>query len=80
MIYHIDLSVRAALHWSEDEWQERVTIFSDEDGQPLTVYQAKEFLMDELKRGHELLPVGDCDNFDFEHGCQGHEEQNNDKN
>lgn len=29
--------------------------------------------MDKLAAGHEVIPVGDCDNFDFKEGCQGHE-------
>jgi hypothetical protein len=33
----------------------------------------REFLMDQLVEGHEVLPTGDgCDNFDWKRGCQGH--------
>ena len=26
----------------------------------------------ELAKGHAFLPIGNCDNFDAEKGCQGH--------
>lgn len=73
--YHVAFSIRGGLHWSDQEWQENVNIFTDEEGKPMTIAQAKEALMDELKKGFEVLPMTKCDNFDPEHGCQGHENE-----
>lgn len=29
-------------------------------------------LCDELAKGRRVLPLGECDNFDYQTGCQGH--------
>jgi hypothetical protein len=43
------------------------------DGKPLeTVKQVREFFTEQLAQGHEVLPLGDCDNFDYKTGCKGH--------
>lgn len=43
------------------------------DGHTLfTVKEVKSFLQDHLNAGHEVLPMGDCDNFDYKTGCRGH--------
>lgn len=47
-------------------------VFTDDKGNPLSPHDAREFLFDELSQGHEVIPVGECDNFDFKNGCQGH--------
>jgi len=42
----------------------------------MTPREAEDFLMDELAKGHEVIPICDCDNFDFKEngGCQGHDD------
>lgn len=43
------------------------------DGHTLfTLKEVKSFLQDHLNAGHEVLPIGDCDNFDYKTGCRGH--------
>lgn len=43
------------------------------DGKPLnTAKQVRKMLQDELALGHEVIPMGDCDNFDWKTGCKGH--------
>ena len=43
------------------------------DGHTLnTVREIKNFLQGQLDMGREVLPMGDCDNFDYQTGCQGH--------
>lgn len=45
-----------------------------DDGRVLdTVKEVKQFLREEIKKGHEVLPCGDCNNFDYKTGCKGHE-------
>ena len=34
--------------------------------------EARDVLMDELANGHDFIPFGHCDNFDFKSGCKGH--------
>lgn len=43
------------------------------DGKPLqTVPEVRQFLRDQLALGRKVLPMGDCDNFDYQKGCRGH--------
>lgn len=45
------------------------------DGRTLmTVPEIKAFFREQLEFGHKVIPCGDCDNFDWETGCKGHEE------
>lgn len=73
-IYHIHLDVRGSLLWDDKSWEENISLFSNEKNEPITVFDAKNFLMDELSKNHQVIPIGNCRNFDFEHGCQGHED------
>lgn len=52
-------------------------MFKHDDGRSMTPEEARDCLLDELARGHELIPIGTCDNFDYSAGggCRGHEEQ-----
>ena len=60
-------------------------VFEDDNGNVLSLEQARESLFDELAKGHELIPCGICTNFDYsEKGCLGHsaeemKEQTNDQ-
>lgn len=38
-----------------------------------TVKEVKDFLKECLKKGWKMLPCGDCDNFDYQTGCKGHQ-------
>lgn len=69
---HLSLSVRGALlNWSDRQFE---GVFSHDDGRPMTMNEAKNALLDELAKGHEVIPCSpDCDNFDFGgKGCLGH--------
>ncbi len=69
-LIHMCLDVRGALaNWSDREMR---GVFKDKDGRVLSVREAKDFLMDEIAKGHRVIPIGDCDAFDFETGCPGH--------
>jgi hypothetical protein len=43
-----------------------------------TVSEIRAFLKHQLALGRKVLPMGDCDNFDYQTGCKGHivEEEN----
>jgi hypothetical protein len=50
-----------------------LSVFQHNDGRPMTRGEAIDFLIDHIRKGHDYLPVGDCDNFDWKKGmCQGH--------
>lgn len=43
------------------------------DGNTLnTVKEIRSFLQEQLDMGRRVLPMGDCDNFDYQTGCKGH--------
>ena len=43
------------------------------DGKTLkTVKEVKDFLRGQLALGRRVLPMGECDNFDYQTGCKGH--------
>lgn len=69
MIRHVALNVRGALAWPKRELKGLLT---DNDGRKLSPDQARSALMDMLSQGIELLPIGDCDGFDYKTGCAGH--------
>ena len=46
--------------------------FVREDGKPCTHEEAIDYLMDCLSKGWEVIPMGECDNFDYKEGCKGH--------
>jgi len=48
-------------------------LFKHPDGtRSMTPDEARDVLLDELAKGHEYIPFGACDNFDFTSGCKGH--------
>lgn len=70
-IVHMCLDVRGALmNWSDREFR---GVFKHDDGRPMSVREAKNALMDEIAKGHEVIPcVNDCEGFDYKTGCPGH--------
>jgi hypothetical protein len=72
---HMAVSVRGMLSWPTREAKRMLKSILKADGSPYrTVDELREALMDELSRGHEVLPLGNvCDGFDFKDGCPGHE-------
>lgn len=38
----------------------------------MTAKEVKAFLREQLALGRRVLPMGDCDNFDYQTGCRGH--------
>ena len=66
---HLHLSVKSVLHWPKKDLK---GLLITEDGKRMTADEAFDALLDELTKGNEVLPMGDCDNFDFKKGCMGH--------
>ena len=72
-IVHCCLDVRGAL--KSFNKRQLAGLFKRPDGTRLTADEAKDHLFDQLAAGREVLPFGDCDNFDYKKGCQGHPEK-----
>lgn len=71
-ITHLCLDVRGALHnWSDRQMK---GVFNHDDGRKMTPHEAREALMDEIAKGHEVIPCGPvCEGFDYQTGCPGHD-------
>jgi hypothetical protein len=73
---HLCVSVREVLFKTDielvDEYRDRII---KDDGTALrNAVEIRNFFMDELSLGHEVIPFdGPCDGFDYVHGCPGHE-------
>lgn len=70
---HLCLSVRGALNQTKAEMKRMASSITVDGKRLKTADEVREFLLDELAQGHELLPFGECDNFDWKTGCKGHE-------
>lgn len=70
--YHVHLCVRGYLRGASKH--ELAGMFQRQDGTPLSAEEAREYLMDCLAEGKELLPLSsECEGFDYrEKGCPGH--------
>ena len=72
MRYHMCMSVRGALNWDKKTLKRNAKGFTNKDGKTMTPDEVRAALMDELSKGREVIPLGECDNFDFKTGCKGH--------
>jgi hypothetical protein len=67
-IIHCCLSIEGSIRNAKD-LRGCITV----DGKTLTtVKEVKNFLQGQLDMGRSVLPMGDCDNFDYQTGCRGH--------
>lgn len=66
---HVCLSIEGAIRNAKD-LKGCITL---DDGRVLnTVAEIREFMRVQLAMGRKVLPIGDCDNFDYQTGCKGH--------
>ena len=70
--YHLCVSVRGALRKPLSQLK---GMMIDDKGRSLSGAEVRDALMEELAQGHEKISIGDCDNFDYKKGCQGHEQK-----
>jgi hypothetical protein len=45
---------------------------TDKNGHPVSGKDFRKYLRDSLKKGWKVIPMGECDNFDYQNGCLGH--------
>lgn len=65
---HIHLNIKGGIENAED-----LIGCIKVDGKTLnTVSEIRAFLQSQLDMGRKVLPIGDCDNFDYQTGCKGH--------
>lgn len=69
---HMCLCVAGALRWKDSRL---AGLFTKDDGSECTGREAREYLKLQDYQGRRVIPIGDCDNFDYNTGCRGHPEQ-----
>lgn len=71
------LSVRGALNMPKSKLRGWIR---HDSGRLMTPDEARHALMDELAKGHEVIPMGEpCEGFDYTKGCPGHPDESPDK-
>lgn len=76
-ITHMCMSVRGVLRREKSYLRKALTWLLKDDGQPFaSVADLREALLDELAKGHEVIPMTrePCEGFDYSGGgCRGHD-------
>lgn len=73
MSCHMGICVRGVLNWPLREQKRALKYIFKDDGSPFrTVDELRNAFMNELAQGHETIPMGKCDSWDFKTGCPGH--------
>lgn len=71
--YHMSQSIAGPLrNWRPRDWKHATEYITRNDGSRYTPSELRTVFLEELAKGHEVVPIGECDNFDWKHGCQGH--------
>lgn len=72
--YHFCVNVEHMANISKKQFnREWKNVLSDDAGKILTHEEVVAFFKKELQLGHKVYPMGKCDNFDYQQGCNGHE-------
>lgn len=66
---HMSIDIRGFLEYHR---RKKIRIMLHDDGKRMTDSEAREYLYTALGEGKRVLPCGECDNFDYQKGCQGH--------
>ena len=67
-IHHCCLDISGGIK-NARMWRNCITV----DGRLLrTEKEVKAFFREQQAMGRRVLPIGDCDNFDYQTGCMGH--------
>ncbi len=76
MRIHLCQSIEGPLHnWKERDWHNALKWINKSDGSTYrSAAELRQAFMDELAKGHRVVPIGECDNFDWNEGCKGHPE------
>ena len=66
--YHLCVDISGGIR-NAKVWRNCIMV----DGRLLrTEKEVKAFLREQETMGRRVLPIGDCDNFDYQTGCKGH--------
>jgi hypothetical protein len=59
-------------NWTKRDWNHHAKAWNRKDGSIPTGEELKDYFLEMLGKGHEVLPMDGCDNFDKKKGCKGH--------
>lgn len=73
--YHFTQSIEDALmDWTEKDWKVNSQWMLDLNNEKFkSGRDLKKVFLEEAFRGHRVVPVEGCDNFDYHQGCLGHD-------
>lgn len=67
---HMCLSIAGALR---NYARRKMTgLMQDENDRDLSDKECRAYLAECLNKGWKVIPMGECDNFDYQTGCKGH--------
>lgn len=72
---HLCVSVRGMLNWDKRYAKRMIKcggVTKNDGSRYASVDELRYELMNELAAGHEVLPTGPCEGFDYKTGCPGH--------
>lgn len=81
MMHHLHINVEELIRWPTEHLERLFVknyinlITGETSKRSLPASEVVAVLISELKQGHAVIPIGQCDNFDYSGGgCRGHEE------
>ena len=70
---HMCQSVQGWLNLSPRDQRRSLKYTTRDDGTPFGgVAELRQIFIDAKERGYRVLPICECDNFDYQRGCLGH--------
>ena len=63
------------MRFKDADWRRMAKFVTRDDGSKMTGEQLKAAFIEELSKGHKVIPLGKpCEGFSYVTGCPGHEE------
>lgn len=69
MMIHMCMSVAGFLR---NNPKGKKGMFTRDDGTTLTAKESRQWMLYQQSLGRKVIPMCECDNFDYETGCKGH--------
>jgi len=64
--------------WLRNHPKGQKGLFNREDGSFLTAKESRTWMLYQQSLGRKYIPLGECDNFDYQTGCKGHKTEGDD--
>lgn len=67
--FHMSISIEGMLNWNK---RKKINFMHHDDGSKMTDAEARIYLAEALAEGKRVLPMAECEGFDYQKGCPGH--------